>query len=122
MASSVLEVAALVTRLAYRRLDVMRDEAFFTKLIAFIDENVGKKYELTMAGLLGRKQETATGYESFFCSELVAAAFKALDLLPANVPACQYWPGAFSQEKVLPLQLGATLGLEMVINFDLHSS
>ena len=77
-----------------------------------------------MAGILGNKPEIVKEgqkieHESFFCSELVAAALKALGLLPASIPCSQYWPVTFSQEKVIKFEKDAKLDLEMVINFDL---
>lgn len=36
--------------------------------------------------------------QGFFCSELIAAAYKKLGLLPKDRPACKYWPGNFSTE------------------------
>jgi hypothetical protein len=58
-------------------------------------------------------------YESFFCSELVAAALKAVKLLPEGKASSEYWPVAFCQNKNLQLLQGASLGLEMLINFEL---
>lgn len=57
---------------------------------------------------------------TFFCSELVAAAYKRLALLPEDRSSTQYWPGSFSQESNvdwLPLQNGASLSQEYLITF-----
>lgn len=54
---------------------------------------------------------------TFFCSELVAAAYKRLGLLPKNVSSTQYWPGSFSYEHEMTLEGGATLGQEYLIDF-----
>ena len=56
--------------------------------------------------------------KGFFCSELIAAAYVRLGLLPENVAASYYWPGNFSTEKDLPL-IDASLGDELLIDFGL---
>ena len=51
--------------------------------------------------------------KSFFCSELVAAAYKRIGLLDPYKAASTYWPGDFSQEdkkKEIKLLNGAYLG------------
>lgn len=58
-------------------------------------------------------------YDSFFCSQLVAAAYKQLGFLPQDVSTTQYWPVSFSQDKNLKLTGGANLGVEMLINFNI---
>ena len=45
----------------------------------------------------------------WFCSELVAAAYKCLGLLPEEVPSAHYVPGSFASES-LKLHRKATLG------------
>ena len=55
--------------------------------------------------------------EGFFCSELVAALYKKLALLPEDVSACSYWPGRFSANKELQLLGGAKLSTEFAIIF-----
>ena len=57
--------------------------------------------------------------EGFFCSELVAALYKKLQLLPEHVSACAYWPGRFSMNKKLELRDGAYFGPELAIEFEL---
>ena len=79
-----------------------------------------------------RKQKQGEKDKSYFCSELVARVYKIMGILPADVPSSQYFPGipiifkldlnlynlgSFSTEKELPLQKGAQLGEEMVIDF-----
>jgi hypothetical protein len=54
---------------------------------------------------------------SFFCSELVAEAYRRMGLLPEHPPANEYTPRDFSSERLtpLPLLLGATLGPEVLV-------
>lgn len=58
-------------------------------------------------------------YDSFFCSQLVAAAYKHVGILPKELSTTQYWPVTFSQKQNLQLTGGAKLGIEMLINFKL---
>jgi len=81
---------------------------FFKKLMNFLKNNMGKKYELSLSKILFRKKSlikienistkknTKTKNDSktgFFCSELVAAAYKELGLLDSQISATTYWPG-----------------------------
>lgn len=48
--------------------------------------------------------------KSYFCSELVATAYKRLGLLDIENASSSYWPGEFSQESTnLKLLKGASL-------------
>jgi hypothetical protein len=55
--------------------------------------------------------------KSFFCSELVASAYKCLGLLPKKIASSHYWPGSFSTENKLDLLDNAHLGDEQLIDF-----
>jgi hypothetical protein len=57
--------------------------------------------------------------ESYFCSELVAAALQLMGLLKRDLPACDYWPRSFSSKKKLHLERGARYGEEQLIDFRL---
>jgi len=57
--------------------------------------------------------------KGFFCSELVASAYKCLGLLPKQIASSHYWPGSFSAENNLTLLDGARLSDELLIDFDL---
>ena len=52
--------------------------------------------------------------KSFFCSELVATAFKRLKILDSERAASKYWPGDFSSKCTLRGMLinGASFGEE----------
>jgi hypothetical protein len=64
------------------------------------------------------KPDKYTEKSTFFCSELVAASYKRLGLLPAKVSASQYWPGAFAADRKLKL-IDAKLGGEYMIDFNI---
>ena len=59
--------------------------------------------------------------KSFFCSELVATAYKRLGLLEKEKAASQYWPGEFSAEnpetQIKFSKADTHLGLEKIIEF-----
>ena len=50
--------------------------------------------------------------DSFFCSELLAVAYKIGGLLGTEKSSTRYFPGAFSSKKKLLLKKGASLSCE----------
>lgn len=56
--------------------------------------------------------------EHFFCSELVASAYKSIGVLPNDIPACNYWPSHFGDNHDLRL-VNAELGPELLIDFNI---
>ena len=77
------------------------------KLENFIRTVIGMKYKLNAAKILRKHcendAENIKGDKSYFCSELVAGAYKCLGLLPKEISASQYWPGSFSNRGSLKL-------------------
>ncbi len=65
--------------------------------------------------------ENITDDKSYFCSELVASAYKCLGILPKGMAASQYWPGNFSNRGGLQLLEGAILEDEQQIEFENRS-
>ena len=57
--------------------------------------------------------------EGFFCSELAASLYKHIGILPKDRSSSSYWPVHFTLNENLQLINGASLGSEMLINFDL---
>ena len=64
--------------------------------------------------------ENACDNKGYFCSELVASAYKVLGILPKNISSAQYWPGSFSAEEKLPLENKAKLTEERLVVFDFN--
>jgi len=65
----------------------------------FVKSAVGKRYELSVSKLL-KKKSFIDGPESepdrtYFCSELIAAAYKRVGLLSPEISSSSYWPGKF---------------------------
>ena len=84
----------------------------------------GKKYKLNLSKICRKKctKDAAAHIEksqSYFCSELIASAFKRVQLLDEHKSASQYWPGDFSKEKKIDLKQGAWFGEEYLIDFSL---
>lgn len=86
----------------------------FTKLEKFLAQAVGCSYGLSAAKLtrsetIKKKKDGLVEIDeerTFFCSELVAKAYKILGIIEDdNVSCTQYMPGSFSQkgDKVLKL-------------------
>ena len=94
------------------------------KLETFIKKILGYKYALSTQKLLNKKCSTdgdiskMTEDQTFFCSELVASAWKCLGILPKDVAASQYWPGSFAQTGKINMLRGARLEDEMKITFN----
>ena len=63
----------------------------------FVENTVGMHYRLSPSSLLHKsKKKMSKKKKGYFCSELVAAAYQAIGILPLDKPqAQQYWPGTF---------------------------
>ena len=113
----------LYKKLAYRKLICEKDDEFYRTFIRFANTVLGRKYSLSIKKLMRSKTSHGSSEkqtnEGYFCSELVAAFFKALKLLPENKAASRYWPGSFAARSKLKLINGAKLGPEMLVDFDL---
>ena len=108
----------LYSKLVLRKLNIVRNQENISKFEDFIDKVQGKNYRLTPNKILRRSKNVTPGEEkSYFCSELIASAYKALGILPQDVPSCHYFPGKFASES-LPL-INCALGEELLIDFSL---
>ena len=106
-------------RLMFRQLITERTDKMLLKLEEFVKKVDGKNFKISPVKLLQRINSMPGEENSFFCSELIASAYKAMGLLSSEVPANQYWPGDFSIEKDLNL-IGAKLGREIMVDFALE--
>jgi hypothetical protein len=114
----------LYKKIVWRKLHFKRRQKFIENLEGFIKNVVGKKYELSAGKLFGADAKDDLNDlndkdRGYFCSELIAAAYKALDLLPKQKGSNKYWPGDFCQSKMYKLNNEATLGPEFRVNFTL---
>ncbi|CAD8098654.1 unnamed protein product [Paramecium sonneborni] len=92
----------------------------------FIEENMGNDYSLNIGKFFkftstikkptnGEKVEKK---RSFFCSELVAKAYKEMGLLDQVKSSTQYYPNDFTTDKQLKLLQGASLSPEYLVFFE----
>ncbi|KRX00740.1 hypothetical protein PPERSA_03000 [Pseudocohnilembus persalinus] len=115
----------LYDKLVVRHLDYKRTDKFLDMLNNFIQFSVKKKYKFGLSHLVAKKakkneESLDNSKRTFFCSELIASAYKLLGLLPENISSSYYWPGSFSSCKELPLQNGAKLSEEYLIDFSIQ--
>ena len=91
------------------------------KLETFIRNVIGMRYKLNTSKIFKKIDEhdymNKNKDQSYFCSELVACAYKCLEILPKEISASQYWPGSFSNKGGLNLLNRALLEDEQVIEF-----
>ena len=81
----------LYTKLCFRKLRHNRTLETMQKLETFIRSVIGMKYKLNTTKIFRKKYEndaenlTESDDKSYFCSELVASAYKCLGLLPKEI-------------------------------------
>ena len=106
----------LYSRLVYRKLEVERTHEMLEKLEKYLESVEGKKYSLNPTKIF--KSRNPGEEENFFCSELVASAYKALGLLSNDTKSSGIFPLHFSSKRHLPL-IECSLSQEYLIDFQL---
>lgn len=110
-----------------RHLEVERDDEMIDKLEIFLKEAVGNRYGISTSKLLFQRNtiKPKTGKyidddRTFFCSELVAKAYKILGIMEEDGRPCNYfYPSSFSSKsQALNLANNAILGSELNIVLD----
>jgi hypothetical protein len=108
--------------IALRHLQTDRTPEMLQKLWKFRDEARGRPYEENTLELIKSAYDGLGGenscedLSSLFCSELVAATYQAMGLLPSKPVASEYTPHDFSTLAREPLALvNATLGEELLL-------
>ena len=103
--------------IVYRSLVFDRNDANLLSLNDFVNKVKGKSYGLSPKKFLLKGSYRAPGDEKdFFCSELVASAYKSLGIINEKIPSNNFLPGSFEDDKTLGL-IDAKLGPAMIINF-----
>jgi hypothetical protein len=102
------------SKVVLRRLHCERTAEFEETLMTHLRMWVGSPYELSLSKLT-RSESIALDNQDFFCSQLVAAFYKKLGLLPKGISSCVYWPSSFAVGNSLPLPDGVCLGEEMEV-------
>ena len=80
----------------------------------FITKAEGKKFNGSILKILQKKETNENN--GYFCSELVASAYKNVGILPADIRESDYWPGNFADERPAHF-INASLGQLTQINF-----
>jgi hypothetical protein len=102
----------------YRKLICTRSADFESAILESLRRWAGRPYELSMEKLR-RSHSMNLDYKDFFCSQLVAAFYKKLSLLPRGVSSCVYWPSSFASNHKLVLPVGVLLSEEMEVSIKL---
>ena len=88
----------------YRKLDVERNNEMIDKLQKFVNEAKGKAYSLGFNK--GKKKVKPGAEETFFCSELIASAYKVLGVLEEDLPSFRFYPSHFVGDEKLQMIRG----------------
>ena len=102
----------------YRKLEVERNPSLLADLEKFINNAKGKSFGFSAKKVILKNNKKAGSESDYFCSELIASAYKAMGIIPNTVKSSSIWPNDFSNERKLPL-VNSALGQEMLIDFDL---
>ncbi|KAF1335623.1 Wd repeat-containing protein 19, partial [Globisporangium splendens] len=104
------------------RTPLLTATARWELLHRFATEVEGKPYGLTVSKLLRAAGTHAPSTTDFFCSELVAEAYKSLGLIDPRILSSNFWPGSFASGGFVDTELGrhgAALDPEVVIDCQL---
>ena len=110
--------------LFYRPLTFPRESEYSEKLEEFLQAVIGNKYSLSVTDLFFKREtdrnlEEDLSSRQFFCSELIAKAYKRCGILKSDVASCQFLPGDFSSKSdKLSLTEGAKLEEEILLMLD----
>ena len=78
-------------KIAYRKLRFSRSYDNMQRLERFIKTVIGRKYKLNPAKIFQRKcdndMDNIQEETTYFCSELVASAYKNMGILPKDISA-----------------------------------
>lgn len=131
--SFLLDAHANKAKLAVRRLewDIRKHEEHekidraLRRLMDFVNSAVAKPYgllsNLLFRGGSGKGPSGASSdanHDSYFCSQLVAAAYKAMGIIPAAPRAGSFLPSTFAEAGGALTMVGARLGPEIMLRFD----
>ena len=112
-----------------RHLECERTEPFLAALENFVKTTLGNAYAISLKNVLFRRrhslnrksQDAAPDNDNreFFCSELIAKAYKEAGLIVQEQASWAYMPADFSKQgKRLKLEKDAKLSEEVMISFN----
>eukprot|EP00828_Plagiopyla_frontata_P043350 TRINITY_DN6731_c0_g1_i1.p1 TRINITY_DN6731_c0_g1~~TRINITY_DN6731_c0_g1_i1.p1 ORF type:complete len:268 (-),score=39.93 TRINITY_DN6731_c0_g1_i1:177-980(-) len=113
-------------KIVYRHLDVERKPQMIAAVEKFLKNVLHNNYSISLKKLMQKQsviqqqdqQAQKDKTREFFCSELVASAYKRAGLLPQDKSAMQYWPGDFAQKNSSFPLLNGVLSEEFLLYFD----
>jgi hypothetical protein len=108
----------LYSKIMYRKLEVDRTDYLLGDLERFINNTKGKSFGFSARKMIVKGNKKAGQEEDFYCSELVASAYKAIGILPVDYNTAAVWPANFERDDGIAM-VGAKLGPLMEIDFDL---
>ena len=107
--------------MCFRKLNMSRapEAGYVQKLIEFVEKVDGLEYNLSVMDIVSRKSIAVEKRKAFFCSELVAAAYKHVGVIFSDRPANSYFPGSLASDQDASLGLidGVTLAPEVDLVF-----
>lgn len=110
-------------RIVLRQLKHVITRPNLTKLASFCQSVKGASYSVAPTKFVTRRSNSVLDFNdlkrTFFCSELVASAYKHIGLLRTGVSSTQYMPGTFASPDLL-LQ-GNELGMCVEVTWPPHS-
>ena len=73
----------------------------------FVNDNIGKMYDFSLKKMFKRVSleedpdsiDKKSNKNNYFCSELVAALYKYINILDKRKSSTQYWPGSFEEDE-----------------------
>jgi len=110
----------LYNKLVFRKLQFDRNPDSIDHVEKFVKSVVGKKYKVILSKLFKKKangQDELNENRTFFCSELIAACYKKLGLLPPDISSASYWPSSFAPNKKLQLTNNAKFSGDYLLDF-----
>ncbi|CAD8080464.1 unnamed protein product [Paramecium primaurelia] len=114
--SQFIEINDLYEKLAIRKLMNVDRIEIEKKMIEFLQQVHGKKYEVTFSKLFRQKSlSPSKSNESFFCSELVAKAFKYCGLLESDKASSSFLPVQFTKQLKLTNQIQITDDIVVIL-------
>lgn len=109
-------------QIAYRKLIFEGKKELQSSLLNFVKGTLGKEYDIGAIKLIKQWSSQDKGKRSYFCSELVAKAYKMMGLIEKDKASARYWPVDFTERGGLQLLQGAALGRQKTIVLENHIS
>ncbi|CAD8124658.1 unnamed protein product [Paramecium sonneborni] len=107
-------------KINYRKLLNVDREFINSKIQEFIEKVYGQEFQLNIMKLL-QQQSNGLINKGYFCSELIAKAYKYCSLLPQQKASSQYWPVTFSKQLKLLNQAELSHSMTILLDLDIKN-